>query len=165
MTKKITKFDTVINNNPIAMTLYNEQKTLLKEVNDIRKQIEEKFSVYSKMEGKYAIEMITDGAEMGYRGYYFKYPSKETKAKEEKERENYYIANIQPLKDRTQELRTKISEIDEQICFAIFGYSKEHRRLLHNLEIAKKEFQECLEHLEELKEEIENLQKEIEKNA
>ena len=116
------------------------------------------------MEGKYSTNII-NYTEMSYRGYSYKYPNKETKDKEIAERETYYLLNVEPLKVKIKELRTMISDIDEKLCVAIFGYGKEHRRLLHNLEVAKKEFQESLKHIEELKEEIERLEKEIEEKA
>jgi hypothetical protein len=107
------------------------------------------------MEGKYSIGTEDDPwAGQGYRGYYYKYPSQEAKAKEEAERHTYYAEHITPLTERISELQKKAWALEEPLCVAVCGYGTEHYRIKHNLEAAEKELAQQIAYVERLKKEL-----------
>ena len=101
MARKIKEFGKVINDNPQAMEIYTKQRELFDQAEKLEKQRHENFLVYVRMEGKYSLGTVADPwAGQGMRGYDYKYPSPEIKAKEQAERDAYYAANVEPLRQK-----------------------------------------------------------------
>ena len=158
MARKITRFNKVIDT-PEALAIYNEQQAYSNEVKRLEKQEKEHLLIYCNMEGKYSLGTIPDPyAGQGFRGYDYKYPSQEVKAKEWAEREAYYTEHISPLKEQIHELNTKIWELEEALCVALWGFGQKHYRIKRNLENAEKELAEQIAYIEELRKQLEKLE-------
>jgi hypothetical protein len=159
MAKKIKKFGKVINDNPVAMEIYTQQQELLDQVAELKKQEDEHFLVYVKMEGKYSLGTVADSwADQGMRGYDYKYPSQEIKAKEQAERDAYYAANIMPLRDKINELSEQAWALDEPLCVAVWGYGTEEYRVRARLTGAEDELAYQIAYIERLKKELAEIQ-------
>jgi hypothetical protein len=159
MAKKIKKFGKVINDNPVAMEIYTQQRELLDKVAELKKQEDEHFLVYVEMEGKYSIGTVADPwAGQGFRGYDYKYPSQEIKAKEQAERDAYYAANIMPLRDKINELSEQAWALDEPLCVAVWGYGTEEHRVRARLTGAEDELAYQIAYIERLKKELAEIQ-------
>jgi hypothetical protein len=159
MARKIRRFDKVIDT-PEALAIYNEQRAYSDEIKRLEVQKKEHFRIYCDMEGKYSLGTISDPyAGQGFRGYDYKYPSQEVKAKECAEREAYYTEHITPLNERIHELNTKVWALEETLCIALWGFGQEHYRIKHNLENAEKELAEQIAYVEKLREQLKNLEK------
>lgn len=159
MARKIEKFGKVINDNPVAMEIYTKQRELLSQKVELEKQEKENFLEYVKMEGKYSIGTVTDSwrTGQGFRGYDYKYPSQEAKAKERAEREAYYAENIMPLRPRISELSKQAWALDEPLCIAVWGYGVKEYGLRTRLAEAEKELAEQIACVEELRKQLEEL--------
>jgi hypothetical protein len=159
MAKKIKKFGKVINDNPVAMEIYTQQRELLDQVAELKKQEDEHFLVYVKMEGKYSLGTVADSwAGQGMRGYDYKYPSQEIRAKEQAERDAYYAANIMPLRDKINELSEQAWALDEPLCVAVWGYGTEEYRVRARLTGAEDELAYQIAYIERLKKELAEIQ-------
>jgi hypothetical protein len=155
MARKIKKFGKVINDNPVAMEIYTKQRELFDQVAELEKQEKENFLVYVKMEGMYSLGTVTDPwAGQGMRGYDYKYPSQEIKAKEQAERDAYYSANIMPLRQKIDELGKQARALEEPLCVAVCGYGVEEYRLRTQLAEAEKELAQQIDYVEWLKKEL-----------
>lgn len=156
MARKIKKFGKAINDNSVAMEIYTKQRELFNQVAELEKQEKENFLVYVKMEGMYSIGTVSDswGAGHGYRGYDYKYPSQEIKAKEQAERNAYYAEHLAPLRERICELQKEAWALEEPLCIAVWGFGQEHYRIKHNLEEAEKELAQQIAYVERLKKEL-----------
>jgi hypothetical protein len=155
MARKIKKFGKVINDNPVAMEIYTKQRELLDQAADLEKQKDEHFLVYVKMEGMYSIGTVADPyAGQGFRGYDYKYPSQEIRAKEQAERNAYYEEHLAPLRERIGELQKEAWALEEPLCIAVWGFGQEHYRIKHNLEAAEKELAQQIAYVERLKKEL-----------
>ena len=152
---KIKRFGKVINDNPIAMTIYKEQQTYFDEIEELEKQEDINFMTYVKMEGMYAIGTTPDycGGQ-GSRGYAYKYANQEIKAKENKEREAYRAEYVTPLTKRIKELKDKVYALENSLCIAIWGFSKEEYYLRKRLASAEEELTYQLSYVENLREEL-----------
>jgi hypothetical protein len=156
MARKIKKFGKVINDNLVAMEIYTKQRELFDQVAELEKQEKENFLVYVKMEGMYSTGTVTDPwAGQGFRGYDYKYPSQEIKAKEQAERDAYYSANIMPLRQKISELSKQAWALDESLCIAVWGFGQERYRIMRNLEEAEKELAHQFAYVEELRKQLE----------
>jgi hypothetical protein len=159
MAKKIKKFGKVINDNPVAMEIYTQQQELLDQVAELKKQEDEHFLVYVEMEGKYSLGTVADPwAGQGFRGYDYKYPSQEIRAKEQAERDAYYAANIMPLRDKINELSEQAWALDEPLCVAVWGYGTEEHRVRARLAGAEDELAYQIAYIERLKKELAEIQ-------
>lgn len=155
MAKKIKQFGKVINNNPVAMEIYTKQQELFNQVAELEKQDKENFLVYVKMEGMYSIGTVADPwVGQGFRGYDYKYPSQEIKAKEQAERDAYYEANVKPLRQKIHELSKQAWALEEPLCVAVCGYGVEEYRVRTRLEEAEKELAQQIAYVERLKKEL-----------
>ena len=155
MAKKIKQFGKVINNNPVAMEIYTKQRELLDQVVELEKQEKENFLVYVKMEGMYSIGTVADPwVGQGFRGYDYKYPSQEVKAKEHAERDTYYSTNVMPLRQRIDELRKQAWALEEPLCVAVCGYGVEEHRVRTRLAEAEKELAQQIIYVDQLKKEL-----------
>lgn len=155
MARKIKKFGKVINDNPKAMEIYTKQKGLFDQVAELKKQEDEHFRAYVKMEGMYSLGTVPDPwAGQGSRGYDYKYPSQEIKAKEQAERHAYYEEHLAPLRERIGELQKEAWALEEPLCIAVWGFGQEHYRIKHNLEAAEKELAQQIAYVERLKKEL-----------
>lgn len=155
MARKIKKFDKVINDNPVAMEIYTKQRELFDQVAELEKQEKENFLVYVKMEGMYSIGTVADPwVGQGFRGYDYKYPSQEIRAKEQAERDAYYAANIAPLRHQISELSKQAWALDEPLCIAVCGYGIEEHRVRTRLAEAEKELTQQTAYVEQLKKEL-----------
>ena len=160
MARKIKQFDKVINDNPVAMEIYTRQRELFDQVAELEKQEKENFLVYIKMEGMYSIGTVADPwVGQGFRGYDYKYPSQEVRAKEQAERDAYYSANIMPLRHKIEELRKQAWALDEPLCVAVWGYGTEEHRVRTRLTEAEKELAQQIAYVEQLKKELAELEK------
>lgn len=149
-----------VNDNPIAMALYQEYKALRKQKDDLEKQCHDNFIVYCNMEGKYAQGTTPDlFAGQGCRGYDYKYATPEDKNKEIVERDIYYKANIQPLKTQINELQEKLFALNESICVALWGFSSDEYYLRDALAKAEKELAQQIEVVKDLQEKIKKFEK------
>ena len=155
---KIKKFGKVINDNSVAMAIYKEQQSYFDEIKELEKQENINFITYVKMEGMYAIGTAPDycGGQ-GSRGYTYKYANQEIKAKEDAERENYKTEYITPLTKRIKELKNKADVLEDSLCIAIWGFSKEEYSLRKRLASAEKKLAYQLSYVESLREELKNL--------
>lgn len=159
MARKIKKFGKVINDNPVAMDIYTKQRKLLDQVAELDKQERENFLVYIKMEGKYSLGTVADPwAGQGMRGYGYKYPTQEIKAKEQVERDAYYAANVMPLRDKINELQKKAWALDDPLCIAVCGYGVEEHRVRTRLAKAEEELAQQIAYVEQLKKELAEIQ-------
>lgn len=158
MARKIKKFGKVINDNPQAMALYEGQKALYAEIKKLQAEERDNVSTWAQMEGKYSIGTVSDswGAGHGYRGYDYKYPSQEVKAKEQAERHAYHAEHIAPLTERISELQKKAWALEEPLCVAVCGYGTEEYRVRTRLAEAEKELAQQIAYVERLKKELEN---------
>lgn len=155
MARKIKKFGKVINDNPVAMEIYTKQKGLYDQVTELKKQEDEHFRTYVKMEGMYSLGTVADPyAGQGFRGYDYKYPSQEVKAKEYAEREAYRAEHLVPLRERINTLEHEAWALDEPLCIAVCGYGTEEYRLRNNLAVAEKELAQQIAYVERLKKEL-----------
>ena len=155
MARKIKKFGKVINNNPVAMEIYTKQQELSDKVAELEKQKEENFLAYVKMEGMYSIGTVDDPfAGQGFRGYDYKYPSQEIRAKEQAEREAYYLANIMPLRQKIDELNKQAWALENPLCIAVCGYGVEEHRIRTRLAEEEKELAQQIARVERLKKEL-----------
>ena len=155
MARKIKKFGKVINDNPVAMEIYTKQRELFDKVAELEKQEKENFLVYVKMEGMYSTGTVADPwAGQGFRGYDYKYPSQEIKAKEQAERNAYYSANVMPLRQKIDELNKQAWALDEPLCIAVCGYGVEEHRVRTRLAEAEKELAQQIAYVERLKKEL-----------
>jgi uncharacterized protein YaaN involved in tellurite resistance len=155
MARKIKKFGKVINDNPVAMALYEEQKALYAEIKTLQTEERNNVSTWAQMEGKYSIGTVADPwAGQGFRGYDYKYPSQEIKAKEQAERDAYYAANVMPLRQKIDELSKQAWALDEPLCVAVCGYGVEEHRVRTWLAEAEKELAEQIAYVERLKKEL-----------
>jgi hypothetical protein len=160
MARKIKEFGKVINDNPVAMEIYTKQRELLDQAADLEKQEDEHFLVYVKMEGMYSLGTVADPyAGQGFRGYDYKYPSQEIKAREQAERDAYYAANVKPLRQKIDELKKQAWALEEPLCIAIWGFGREEYNLRDRLERAEKELAEQIAYVERLKKELEEFKK------
>jgi hypothetical protein len=160
MARKIKKFDKIINDNPVAMEIYTEQRELFDQVAELEKQKKENFLVYVKMEGMYSIGTVADPwVGQGMRGYDYKYPSQEVRAKEQAERDAYYSANVMPLRQRIDELNKQAWALDEPLCVAVCGYGTEEYRVRTRLAEAEKELAQQIAYVEQLKKELAEIEK------
>jgi hypothetical protein len=160
MARKIQKFGKIINDNPQAMVLYEEQKALYAEIKTLQAEERDNVRTWAKMEGKYSIGTVSDswGAGQGSRGYDYKYPSKEIKAKEQAERDAYYAEHIAPLTERISELQKRAWALEEPLCIAVWGFGQERYRIMHNLEEAEKELAHQIAYVEKLRKQLEELE-------
>lgn len=159
-TKKIRRFDKVINDNPEAMAIYEEQQAYRAEAKTLDEECDKLFRVYFKMEGKYSIGTMDDPwGGQGTRGFMYKYPSDEVKKQEENEREAYYKEHIAPVKKRMEDLRNKACALEESLCIAVWGFGTDRFTLQHNLQIAEKELAGQIAYVEELREKLKKLEK------
>ena len=155
MARKIKKFGKVINDNLVAMEIYTKQRELLDQVAELEKQEKEHFLVYVKMEGMYSLGTVADPwAGQGMRGYDYKYPSQEIRAKECAERDAYYAANVEPLRQKIDELSKQAWALDEPLCVAVWGYGEEEYRVRARLAEAEKELAQQAAYVERLKKEL-----------
>ena len=155
MARKIKKFGKVINDNLVAMEIYTKQRELLDQVAELEKQEKEHFLVYVKMEGMYSLGTVADPwAGQGMRGYDYKYPSQEIRAKECAERDAYYAANVEPLRQKIDELSKQAWALDEPLCVAVWGYGEEEYRVRTRLAEAEKELAQQAAYVERLKKEL-----------
>lgn len=142
------------------MALYAECERILEEYSVVDQQKNEHFRIYFKMEGKYAIGTVADPyAGQGCRGYDYRYPSDEARAKEVAERQAYYDANIQPLTERAKELLQQYDAAEEALCVALWGFGRELYGLKQNLKRAEKELAEQIATVEYWKKKIEEFEK------
>jgi hypothetical protein len=160
MARKIKKFGKVINDNPVAMEIYTKQRELLDQAADLEKQEDEHFLIYVKMEGMYSLGTVADPwAGQGMRGYDYKYPNQEIRAKERAERDAYYAANVEPLRQKIDELRKQAWALDEPLCIAVCGYGSKEYDLRVKLAQAEKELAQQIAYVERLKKELEEFKK------
>ena len=158
MEGKIRRFNKVIDT-PEALTIYNEQQAYFNEAKHLEEQQTKHFRIYCDMEGKYSLGIVSDPyAGQGFRGYDYKYPSQEVKAKECAEREAYYAEHITPLDKQIHELNTKAWALEEALCIALWGFGQEHYRIKCNLEDAEKELAEQIAYVEKLRKQLEKLE-------
>lgn len=155
MARKIKKFGKVINDNPKAMALYDEQKALYAEINKLEAEKRDNISIWARMEGMYSVGTVADPwAGQGFRGYDYKYPSQEIKAREKAERDTYHAEHIAPLTERISELQKKAWSLDEPLCVAVCGYGVEEHRARTRLAEAEKELAHQIAYVERLKKEL-----------
>jgi hypothetical protein len=155
MARKIKKFGKVINDNPVAMEIYTKQRELFDQVAELETQKKENFLVYVQMEGMYSTGTVADPwAGQGFRGYDYKYPTQEIKAREEAERDAYYAVNVMPLRQKIDELNKQAWALEEPLCVAICGYGVEEHRLRTRLAEAEKELAQQIAYVERLKNEL-----------
>jgi hypothetical protein len=160
MARKIKKFGKVINDNPKAMEIYTRQKGLFDQVAVLKKQEDEHFLVYVKMEGMYSLGTVADPwAGQGMRGYDYKYPSQEIRAKERAERDAYYTANVKPLRQKIDELKKQAWALEEPLCIAVCGYGSKEYDLRVKLAQAEKELAQQIAYVERLKKELAEIEK------
>ena len=86
--------------------------------------------------------------------YAYKYANQEIKAKEDKEREVYRAEYITPLTKRIKELKDKVYSLENSLCIAIWGFSKEEYYLRKRLASAEEELAYQLSYVENLREEL-----------
>lgn len=145
---------------PEQLKLYNECNRLWDEYQQAKKQESENFLIYSKMEGKYAIDTVADPyAGQGFRGYDYKYPNPEALAKERAKRDTYYKENVKPWDERKKELLKKYDEAEEALCVALWGCGRELYRYKQRLEEAEKALAEQIAEVEYLKNKIAEMEK------
>ena len=160
MARKIKKYGKVINDNPKAMEIYTKKKGLLDQMAELEKQKKANYLVYVKMEGAYSIGIVPDPyAGQGCRGYDYKYPTQEIKAKERAEREAYYTANIMPLQQKIDELRKQAGALEEPLCIAVCGYGIEEYCMRTRLADAEKELAQQVAYIDRLKKELAEFEK------
>ena len=163
MARKIERFGKVINT-PEALTIYNERQICCNEIQHLENQVTEHYRIYWEMEGKYSLRTISDPyASQGSRRYSYQYPSQEIKAQENTEREVYYRQYIKPLKKQIDELRLKISALDENLCIALWGFGREYYDIKCNLAKAEAELAEQIEYVEQLKKQLKNFEKPLDR--
>lgn len=157
MAKKIKEYGKVINNNAVAMEIYTKQRNLLDQVTELEKQRKEHFIAHRKMEGMYSLGTVPDPwAGQGMRGYNYKYPSQEVKAKENAERQAYYTTHIEPLNCKIDELHKQAFALEEPLCIAVWGFGREEYNLRNELARTEKELAELTAYVEELRKELKN---------
>lgn len=155
MAKKIKEFGKVINDNSVAMEIYTKRQELFSQVEELEKQEKENFLVYVKMEGMYSTGTVADPwVGQGFRGYDYKYPSQEIKAKEQAERDAYYAANVMPLRQKINELSKQAWALEESLCVAVCGYGVKEYRVRIRLAEAEKELAQQIAYVEQLKKEL-----------
>jgi hypothetical protein len=160
MARKIKQYGKVINDNPVAMEIYTKQRELLDQAAELDKQENEHYHTYTKMEGMYSLGTVADPwAGQGMRGYDYKYPSQEIKARECAERQAYYAAHIAPLRQKIDELKKQAWALDEPLCIAIWGFGREEYNLRDKLERAEKELAQQIAYVERLKKELAEIEK------
>jgi hypothetical protein len=160
MVKEIREYGKVINDNSKAMEIYTKQMNLLDQATELEKQENEHFLVYEKMEGMYALGTMADPwAGQGFRGYDYKYPSQEIKAKEDTERQAYYATHIKPLTRKINELREQVFALEEPLCVAIWGFGRKEYNLRDKLARAEEELAEQIVYVEKLRRELEEMKK------
>lgn len=153
------KFNKRIDNNPLALKLYTEQKELFIQVEELEEKQKDNLHTWVKMEGKYSTKMIPDFyVGHGSRGYDYEYVNLEMKAKEQAEREAYYEEYIAPLSTQIKEYQNKIFALDEAICIALWGYGREEFYLRDELAEAEKKLTHQIAHIEQLRNKLTKLQ-------
>ena len=156
MAKKFGKTITT----PEQLKLYNECNRLWDEYQQAKKQESENFLIYSKMEGKHAIDTVANPyAGQGFRGYDYQYPSPEALAKERAERDTYYKENVKPWDECKKELLKKYDEAEEALCVALWGFGREVYRYKQRLEEAEEALAEQIAEVEYLKNKIAEMEK------
>lgn len=155
MARKIEKFGKVINNNPVAMEIYTKQRELFDQVEELENQKKKNFLVYTEMEGMYSIDTVADPwSGQGFRGYDYKYPSQEIRAKEQAEREAYYSANVAPLRQEIDKLSKQAQALENPLCIAVCGYGIEEYWVRTQLAEAEEELAQQMAYVKELKKEL-----------
>jgi hypothetical protein len=116
---------------------------------------------YDNMEGMYAIKKESDEVySMGSRGFHYVYPDKETKLKEEREREKflkdnnviYYSPYSQPNTPFTEEIK----KIKNEICLLKNGFDIETKNLLKRKENLFTEIEKLKKEIDEINIKLEN---------
>ena len=145
---------------PEQMALHAECNRIWEERKAVEKKEHENFITYCRMEGKYAIGTVADPyAGQGMRGYDYKYPSDEMRAKEVAERQAYYAEHIRPLTEKSSELLRQYDAVEEKLCIALWGFGRELYHSKQSLKRAEKELAEQMATVEYWKNKIAELEK------
>jgi uncharacterized protein YaaN involved in tellurite resistance len=152
MAKQMKKFGKNVNTNSVALALYEEQSKIYEAIAQLEEQKKKHLRTYLNMEGKYAIGTECDVmAGQGFRGYVYKYACPELRAREESERQNYYITHITPLDEQMKALRKQAWELEEPICIALWGFGQQHYHIYRKLQEAEAELKAAQERVDALR--------------
>ena len=159
--KKTRVFGKVVNENPIALAIYEEEKRLEAEANRLEEELKENNIKLREMEGKYAIgterccdsPMFTNANSSSYI-----YPSHEIKMKELEEQVEFQANYCAPLKKRIEELWESVWALHEALCVALWGYGQKRYRLEVSLKEAEKELAQATARVNELRKELEEME-------
>ena len=139
--------------------LCNEQIALRKERAELQDELSDYSLEYNEMMGMYSktFDCILNC---------YVYATQEEKKREEKEREEFYNANIKPIEKKIETINKKLKVLDKKIYKAMVGENeteylnkKKLDNAKENLPIAKEKLADALKLVEELKEEIAKYQK------
>ena len=156
MAKKFNKTITT----PEQIALHAECNRIWEERKAVEKQEKENFLTYCQMEGKYSLGTVADPyAGQGFRGYDYRYPSEEVKAKEFAERQAYYATNVRPLTEKSSELLRQYNAVEEALCIALWGFGIELYHCKQSLKRAEKELAGQIANVEYWKNKIAELEK------
>jgi hypothetical protein len=140
MAKNIKKFNKNVNENSMAMAIYNEYKGVREAIEIAERQENEYCRIYGQMEGKYAIGTTAEGfGGQGTRGYGYCYPSVEARVQEAEERDAYYTEYIAPLRVHIQDLQRQADKLNNDLCVALWGFDYDHYLVYDELCTAEKE--------------------------
>lgn len=155
--RKTRVFGKVVNENPIALAIYTEQKRLEAEANSLEEELKENEIKLRSMNHKYATDRYipeNDQTPPYADPYIYVYPSDEIRMKELTEREEFYNTHCAPLEKRIDELWEKVWALREELCVALWGYGEKRYRLGVSLKEAEKELAEATARVNALREEL-----------
>lgn len=155
--RKTRVFGKVVNENPIALAIYEKEKAYEAEANRLEKELKENEIKLRSMNRKYAIDKYipeNDQTPPYADPYSYIYPSKEARLKEIEEMEEFEETYCTPLQEKIDELWAKVWELHEELCVALWGYGQKRYRLEVSLKEAEKELEEATARVNGLRKEL-----------
>jgi hypothetical protein len=136
---------------PEQKAIYDALKAKRAEAEQARKELDDHYRVYHRIEGKYSIGTKPDEwAGQGCRGFFYEYNSPADRRREIDEEEKYYDTYIKPLKEKVSSLTEECIELDEALCVALWGFGSRKYYLIQQ----KAEFEKEIKRYQALIEEI-----------
>lgn len=140
-------------------TLAYRIESMLEEARKLGEVADNLFKEYYAMEGKYALGKVHDpnGPCQGFRGYDYKYASREDKLKEMWERDAVR-AKAWEAKTGQDTLNKRAWDLEKEMCVLMYGYTAEEYRARERVKKAERDVARALEWLEIYKKELKEIQ-------
>lgn len=144
------------------LTLGQKYDMAQKKLVDTQEELRDKYFRYYEIEGKYANgTKIDEFAEQGCRGYSYVYATETDREKEITERENYHNNYIKPLQVLEAQLINEMTELKEQLCFALYGYNLEKYAKFQHIAYIEKQIKKLTQEIEDYNKYLIELKKEV----